>query len=301
MNIEHLKTFRELAKLGSFSEAAKRLHISQPAVSFQIQRLEQELGVQLIDRSQRAAALTETGKLLLSFAEAVEGEHEKLLHDLEKMQEEVAGELLIAASTIPGEYILPSLLAEFKKLHPAVRIQVDVSDSMTVINRVRDNSYEAGFCGLTPDGHDLGYFKIAGDEIVLIVPAEHPFASKNEITPEDLAGEPFIFRAATSGTQRSLEALLEKSGFDAGKLTPHLILGSTQAVISAVAAEAGIAFVSSLAIKNGSSPSVKRVPIRGLRLCRDFYYVYRRDRAASRLNEEFRNFVQITTTHDESR
>jgi len=293
MNIEHLKTFQEIARLGSFSEVAKKLHISQPAVSFQVQRLEMELGVQLIDRSQKTAVLTEAGKRLLQFAETVELEREKLQHDLEQMREEVAGELRLAASTIPGEYILPGLLSKFKKMHPAVTVQVDVSDSMAVINGVRNGDYEAGFCGTTPEAKDLEFFKIASDEIVLIVPAEHPFANKTVISPGDLAGEPFIFREATSGTQRSQEKLLGKAGFDVNKIKPQLILGSTQAVISAVASGAGIAFVSSLAIKSGCSPAVKQIPVRGLRLDRDFYYIYRRDKAASRIYEEFRSFLQI--------
>jgi DNA-binding transcriptional LysR family regulator len=296
MNIEHLKTFKELSRLGSFSDVAKKLHISQPAVSFQVQRLEQELGVQLIDRSQRTAVLTNAGKRLLQFAETVEAEREKMQYDLEQMREEIAGELHITASTIPGEYILPGLLAKFKKMHPAVMVQVDVSDSMAVINGVRDNNYEAGFCGVTPEVKDLGYFKIADDEIVLIVPSEHPFANKSELTPDDLTGEPFIFRESTSGTQRSLENLLGKAGIDISILKPQLILGSTQAVISAVASGAGIAFISSLAIKNDCSPSIKQVPVRGLRLKRDFYYIFRRDKTVSRLFEEFRNFVQLTNT-----
>jgi DNA-binding transcriptional LysR family regulator len=298
MNIEHLKTFREIARLGSFSEVAKKLHISQPAVSFQVQRLEQELGAALIDRSQRTAALTEAGKRLLRFAEAVGNEREELRHDLEKMQEDIAGPLLIAASTIPGEYILPPLLAKFKNIHPAVTIQVDVSDSMTVMERIRDNTYEAGFCGAKPDGKDLECFKIAGDEIVLIVYPEHPFAVKSEAAPDELAGEPFIFREATSGTQSSLEQRLAKLGLSGGKLTPHLVLGSPQAVISAVAAGAGIAFVSSLSVNKGLTLPVRQVPVRGLHLNRDFYCVYRRDRAASRLNEEFRNFIKIETAHN---
>jgi len=297
MNIEYLKTFQEIVRLGSFSEVAKKLNISQPAVSFQVQRLEQELGMRLIERSRKSVTPTEAGKHLLRFAEAVEGEREKLRRDLEQLREDISGELRTAASTIPGEYILPPLLAKFKSLHPAVKIQVDISDSLTVMDRVRDNSYEVGFCGVAPDGQDLAYFKIADDEIILIVHPEHPFAARGGVTPEELVGEPFIFREATSGTQRSLENLFDQAGFDIGKLTPHLILGSTHSVIAAVAGGAGIAFVSSLAVRKGFSLPVCRVPVRGLCLNRDFYCIYRRDRAASRLNEEFRNFVQIETSH----
>ncbi|MBN1160830.1 MAG: LysR family transcriptional regulator [Dehalococcoidales bacterium] len=289
MNIEHLKTFREIARLGSFSKVARELGISQPAVSFQVQRLEQELGIRLIDRNQKTITLTKAGKRLLNFAEAVEEERDKLGQDLEQMREDISGDLLIGASTIPGEYLLPKMLAVFKQRHPAVKIQMDISDSVTVINRVRDNTYELGFCGIAPEGKDLASFKIAGDEIAAIVATEHPFASRDEVSAEELEGEALIFREATSGTQRSLEGLLGRGGVDIKKWTPQLVLGSTQSVINAVAAGAGIGFVSSLAIKGSG---VKPVRIRDLRLARDFYCVYRQERVVSRLLDTFIDFMQ---------
>jgi DNA-binding transcriptional LysR family regulator len=291
MNIEQLYTFQEVARLGSFSEVAKKLGISQPAVSFQIQKLEQELGIRLIDRSQRAIALTAAGRRLLDFATAVATEREQLQHDLEQLRDEVAGDLRLEASTIPGEYLLPPLLARFKQLHPAVKMQVDISDSLTVIDRISANSGEIGFCGLAPEGRDLEFFPIGGDEIVLIVPPAHPFARKGEITPDELAGEPFIFREATSGTQRSLQDLLAKAGLDIRKWAPHLVLGSPQAVMLAVAAGAGIAFVSDVAVKKGPA-GVRQVKVRGLKLRRDFYCIYRKERIVSRLHREFIDFIR---------
>ena len=294
MNLDHLKTFQEVVRLGSFSEVAKKLAISQPAVSFQIQKLEHELGMRLIDRTQRTITLTVAGKRLLRFAESVESERERLQNDLEQMREEVSGELLIAASTIPGEFLLPPLLAKFKQMHPAVRIQVDISDSLTVINGVRNNSYEVGFCGMAPEGQDLASFKIASDEIVLIVSPDHPFAQRGEVSPADLEGEPLILRETTSGTQRNLENYLSRAGLDPGKWAPHLILGTTQAVVSAVAAGAGIAFVSNLAIHRYLAPGlVRQIEVSGLRLSRDFYIIYRRERVVSRLLEEFLSFIRL--------
>jgi DNA-binding transcriptional LysR family regulator len=293
MNLEHLRTFIEVVRLGSFSEVAKKLSISQPAVSFQIQKLEQELGIRLIDRTQRAITLTAAGKRILRFAESVEAERRQLQHDLEQMREKVSGDLLIAASTIPGEFLLPPLLARFKQMHPAVRVQVAVSDSITVINGVQDNAYEIGFCGIAPEGQDLASFKVAVDEIVLIVFPEHPFAQRGEVSPTELEGEPLIFRESTSGTQRNLETHLSRAGLDLRKLAPNLILGTTQAVVSAVAAGAGIAFVSNLAIKNSLVLGrVRQVTVSGLRLSRDFYCIYRKERVVSRLLEEFITFVQ---------
>jgi len=294
MNLDHLKTFQEVVRLGSFSEVAKKLAISQPAVSFQIQKLEHELGMRLIDRTQRTITLTVAGKRLLRFAESIESERERLQNDLEQMREEVSGDLLIAASTIPGEFLLPPLLAKFKRMHPAVRVQVDISDSLTVINGVRNNSYEVGFCGMAPEGQDLASFKIASDEIVLIVFPDHPFAQRGEVSPADLEGEPLIFRETTSGTQRNLENYLSRAGLDPGKWAPHLILGTTQAVVSAVAAGAGIAFVSNLAIHRYLAPGlVRQIEVSGLRLSRDFYIIYRRERVVSRLLEEFLSFIRL--------
>ncbi|MFA5310034.1 MAG: selenium metabolism-associated LysR family transcriptional regulator [Dehalococcoidales bacterium] len=299
MNTDQLKTFHEIVRLGSFSEVARQLGISQPAVSFQVQKLEQELGVRLIDRSQRTITLTQAGQRLLRFAESVASERESLIIDLDHMRDDVSGDLHIAASTIPGEFLLPPLLAVFKKRYPAVNIRLDVSDSLTVIGRVRDNTCEIGFCGVPPEGKDLASFKIGGDEIVLIVFPGHPFARKSEVTPDEIEGEPLIFREATSGTQRSLENLLAQAGIPTGKWTPNMVLGSTQSVVSAVAAGAGIAFVSSLAVKNCMAQgAVTRVGVKGLRLTRDFFCVYRPERIVSRLLEGFINYLHIETAHD---
>jgi DNA-binding transcriptional LysR family regulator len=294
MNLDHLKTFQEVVKLGSFSEVAKKLSISQPAVSFQIQKLEQEFGTRLIDRAQRAITLTAAGKRLLRFAESVEEVRQQLQYDLEQIREEVSGNLLIASSTIPGEFLLPPLLAKFTALHPAVSVQVAVSDSLTVIKGVRDNTCEIGFCGIAPEGQDLELCRVAGDEIVLIVFPEHPFAQRSEVSPAELEGESLIFREDTSGTQRNLETRLSQAGLDLRKWVPNLILGTTQAVVSAVEAGAGIAFVSSLAIKKSLALGlVRQIGVSGLRLSRDFYCTYRQERVVTRLLEEFITFIRI--------
>ncbi len=293
MNIDYLRTYLEVVKLGSFSEVAKKLSISQPAVSFQIQKLERDLGVRLIDRGQKRLTLTEAGKRLLRFAEIVEDERAHLLHDIDELREEVTGNIVIAASTIPGEVLLPPILGEFKALHPNTGAQVEVSDSLTVIAGVQDGAYDLGFCGTAPESAELEHFKVARDEIVLIVFPEHPFAQRGEVSFLELEGEPLIFREETSGTQRSLISLLSKAGLDPGKLSPNLVLGTTQAVVSAVEARVGIAFVSNLAIEKSLALGlVKQVAIEGLKLSRDFYCIYRKERLISRLLGEFIAFVQ---------
>lgn len=293
MNLDYLKTYREVIRLGSFSEVAKRLSISQPAVSFQIQALERDLGIRLIDRRQRRITMTEAGKRLLHFAELVEKERDRLVYDLSQLRDEVTGDLAISASTIPGEFLLLPTLAEFKRLHPAIAARMMISDSLAIISRIQNNEYEIGFCGALPEGTDLTAFKIAEDEIVLIVFPEHPFAERQKVSFGELEKESLILREETSGTQRSLESLLLKAGFDLGRCTPSLVLGSTQAVISAVEAGIGIAFVSNLAInKSLTLRLIKVVGIEGLRLRRNFYCIYRKERIVSRLLKEFIAFVE---------
>ena len=294
MNLEYLKTYIEVIKLGNFSEVGKKLSISQPAVSFQIQKIEHDLGVRLIDRSQKAVTMTEAGKRLLIFAKLLESEWGKLLLDLESLREEVTGELIIAASTIPGEFLLPVILGEFKSIHPAVKAQVIVSDSLTVIDGIKDGRYEVGFCGVLPSEKDLEVQKIGEDEIILVVYPEHPFVHKKEISLNELEGEPLIFRESTSGTRHSLEIPLSNAGFDVKKWPPSLILGTTQAVVSAVEAKAGIAFVSNLAInKSLALGLVKQIKINGVTLKRDFFCVYKKERIISRLLKEFITFVSV--------
>lgn len=301
MNLDYLRTYIEIIKLGSFSEVAKKLAISQPAVSFQIQKLEQEFGVRLIDRRQKTPMMTEAGKRLLVFAKLFDKEHQNLVYDFEQLREEVTGNLAIAASTIPGDFILPPILSEFKRRHPAVNIQVSVTDSARVIEAVKSGEYDIGFCGIFPEGKELEAVKIAEDEIVLIVFPEHPFTGRKQVSFLEVSGEPLIFRELTSGTQRSVEALLLNAGFDVRQCKPTLVLGSTESVVTAVEAKSGIAFVSNLAIKKSVALGlVKVVVVEGLRLRRDFFCIYREERIVSRLLGEFVAFVQAGAPYTHS-
>ncbi len=293
MNLEYLTTFLKVIEEGNFSEVAKQLSISQPAVSFQIQRLEQDLGVRLIDRRMKKVILTEAGKHMVKFAERVQRGYASMLDEIEKLRDEVTGELIIAASTIPGEFLLPSFLSEFKRRYPSISVQVAISDSVNVINDIKVGQYEIGFCGVAPEGSDLECFKMAQDEIVLIVPKAHPFARKKKITFAEIEGEPMISREESSGTRRSLEKLLFNVGYDAKHFEPKLVLSTSQSIVSAVEEGIGVAFVSSLAIKKSVMLGlVKQVPIDGIKLGRDFYCVYRKEHIVSRLLTEFISFIR---------
>ena len=297
MNLDYLITFRELVRLGSFSAVAKNLSISQPAVSFQVQKLESDLSAILIDRSQKKLKLTAAGRRLLDFAYSVDNEHIKLINDLDKLRKDVIGELNIAASTIPGEFLVPPLLGEFMSMHADTSAHVDIMDSITVIDSVKHGDYKMGFCGSTPpEKEGLSSFRIASDEIVLIAAANNPLASRAEVTLEQLASCVFISREVTSGTRQSLEQAMIESGLDFQRLKPRLVLSNTQAVVSAVEAGTGIAFVSSIGAKRSLiTGAVKKIGIRGFKAKRDFFCVYYPARENLRLLDEFLTFVKQKT------
>jgi DNA-binding transcriptional LysR family regulator len=302
MNLEYLKTYQTLIQLGSFSAAARELSISQPAVSFQIQKLEHDLGIRLINRNLKKISITKAGRRVLEFAETINGEESDLMKDIGNMRKEVMGELFIAASTILGEYILPDLVGAFIEAHPAVKAHVAIEDSTAVISSVKDGIVEVGFCGtVPPKGQGLESFRIADDEIVLIVPRKHRFANHKHISFSGLKEETFIFREATSGTQKSVESLLVKTGFSASQLTPRLILGSSQAIVSAVEKNAGIAFVSNLAIeKSLKAGTIKQVGLNGVNMKRNFYCLYYTERLEIKLIEEFVKFIRLKASIDKA-
>lgn len=294
MNLDYLNTYLHVVKLGSFSKASKKLNISQPAVSFQIKRLEKESGIQLLDRRKRTIKMTEAGKRLYRFAEYAIREQANVFHDIEQLREEVTGELIIAVSSIPGEFILPAILSKFKEYYPVVEIKLIMSNSLKIVTDVQKGIYDIGFCSLGPEETpELESIKIAEDEIVLVVYPEHPFARRQKVSLSELAGESFILREEAIEKHRSAASLLFQAGFDISQCKPKLVLGTNMGVVSAVEARAGIAFLSSLVVNKSSALGwVKVVKVDGLNIKRDFFCVYRKEKSVSRLHKEFMNFIR---------
>jgi DNA-binding transcriptional LysR family regulator len=293
MNTDFLETFLEVVRLGSLSEAARRLGISQSAISQQLQRLEQEIGLQLIDRSERGAVLTPAGRRFHRFAEAVVAAKGELARDLDEMRDDVIGSLVLASSTIPGEFLVPRLLSEFRRLHPAVVATVTMLPSLTVVERLNAGDFDIGFSGLPPAGSGLEAFPVGSDTIVLVVPAAHPLAGRPSVTVAELRGQPFVLREETSGTQRSVEAALRPLGLDLGRPGNGLRLGTTQAVVSAIEAGLGIGFISDLAVEKSVALGRLRVlSVDGVAVKRRFFCVYRPRRIELRLEREFLAFAR---------
>ena len=298
MNLQQLRTLIAIADGGGLSAAARALRISQPAVTKQLQRLEQELGATLLLRSsQRQVSLTPAGERALAFARETLERTAQLHEQLALLRDVMPGSLSIASSTIPGEYLLPGLLAAFHARYPGVQLHSTIADTDQVARQLLAAEADVGFVGALPKGEpgSLRLERLVTDEVVLALPAGHPLTQRACVTPADLAGWPLIVREEGSGTRRSVERALAAAGHSLRREDVVLELGSTQAVLQAVAQDLGIGFVSSLAAAPARAAGrVVCVPIAGLGLQRDLYLAYLPERLAE---PAVAHFLAFTRAH----
>ncbi len=293
MDITHIRTVLEIIKHGSFSEAAAALNISQPAVTLHVQRLERELGARLLDRGGARVRLTPHGEAFLRHAERIAAADKEMREDIARLAHDLTGALRLAASTIPGEFLLPSLLADFTTLHPNVTATLNVSDTEAVISELESATCDVGFTGALSRRSTLMQEPIYKDTLILVVPANHPFANRTSVSIDELAGQRLIARESGSGTMASIQRILADSGVDTHQWTPSVVLGSTQAVINGVEAGLGISFVSALAARHGAQAgTIATLTLNGVTLERDLFLVYQEDHITTRLLEEFTEYAR---------
>jgi LysR family transcriptional regulator, transcriptional activator of the cysJI operon len=273
VRIEDLQVLRVVAAAGGVSEAARVLGRSQPGVSRSVQRLESALGTPLLDRGPKGSHLTPAGEQALDFAVTVLERYASLRQALTADQPPTPV-IRVAASTVPGELLVPRLVSRFVDAHPGVHVPVTIGDSHSVIRAVLERSAEVGFVGVHDDDERLTSVPLVHDEVVLAVPAGHPLAGTPTVQVDQLAGERLLTREAGSGTQATFARALREAGVT-GDLGGQLIsLGSTQAVLAAAAAGLGIGVVSRLAVDAAPRAGVVPVRIQGLRIRRRLWLVY---------------------------
>jgi DNA-binding transcriptional LysR family regulator len=281
LDISLLETFTLVADMGSFSAAARRLGITQPAVSLQIKSLEKELAASLIDRSGGKVLLTPAGRTAYAHAKKILADRELMISDIPRATGRVAGQLLLGASTIPGEYLLPPVLSEFRKMHPEVSISLEIRDSGGVLEKLRLEEIELGFTGANP-GDDVAHRRFGEDRLVLITPPHHPLSTKRKVSVKALLGERYVNRRAGSGTRAKVESVITKHGIDPDELDVVAEMGTTQAVISAVQAGMGISMVSRKAAEfPARSGLIAMKGLSGVDLAREFFVVYSDQRPLS--------------------
>ena len=292
MNLEYLRTFLEVVRRGSLSEAARAMEISQPAVTYQMQRLERDLAFRLLERREGRLAPTAAGERFRQFAERVVAEEGSLRAGLSDLREEVRGSLVLAASTVPGEFLLPRLLGEFAARYPGVTASVAIADTGVVARQVLARECDLGFVGARVSEAGLHVEPFAEDEVLILAPPGHPWAVAGMVRSQELAGERFLTRESGSGTMRSVVELLERAGISLPELQAGSSFGSTQALLSAVEAGLGVAFISRYAAERSLRLGlVRTVALEDLILRRDLFLVYVEGRLQTRLLQEFVAFA----------
>jgi molybdate transport repressor ModE-like protein len=294
MNLEHLRTLIAIAEQGSLSAAARSLRISQPAVTKQIQRMESEIGLSLLVRGpRRGAELTPAGERMLAFARETMASMECLEQELAVLKTLREGTLTLAASTIPGEYVLPALLAGFRAKYPQLKVEMTISDTADVATKVLADEVDVGVIGSTVKRPGLRLERLASDEIVLVVPPGHPFADRERVSVEELREQPLILREEGSGTRRSVEALLADAGFSLPKQNVTMILGSTQAILQGVEQGLGLGFVSARAAAQAQADGhLAWVRLAGVDLRRELFLAYLPQRAGDPRVARFLEFAR---------
>jgi DNA-binding transcriptional LysR family regulator len=291
--LPNLSTFVEAAEQGSFTAAAAASGITQAAVSQRIATLETELRVSLFHRRAGKISLTEAGERLYQLARQILNLHRQVRRELCGVHPSVSGDLLIAASSVPGECFLPALLTEFHGRHPQVRVRATVSDSGSVIKDVEKGRATLGLIGQRAEKPGLETRSIGHDSLVLLVPSGHPWATRRSVSIAALAQVPLIIRESGSGSRRALEKSLEHAGRSLTELNLSLELGSNAAITDAVKRGLGIAFLSRLCVKRElASKELRAVSVRGLCLSREFYLIYQRRRPLSQAASVFLHFVE---------
>ena len=276
MDCNDLEAFLAVVQHGSFTQAAHALHRSQPAVSRQIQRLEAELGIALLDRRSGAVRLTSGGEQVRRFAQTTLAQLADLRAAVITDDHSLTGQLGIAASTTPGQYLVPTLVAQFRDRYPGINAEVTVMDSASVAEQVQLGAADLGFIGMRRPHRLLHYTEIARDEVVLAVPPSHRFAGHESVPLAELSGERFIDREPGSGTRTSLIQALSAKGLTLPSVRTVMILSTTEAIVSAAEQGHGIGWVSSLALQHRDRQRVALVRVNEVDVMRPMYLVHRR-------------------------
>src|SRR5438105_10190387 len=291
MDTRQLAAFCTVVERKSFSQAAERLGVTQPAVSLQIRSLEQRLGTRLLDRSGRRVEPTEAGLRLYASAQKLLALEEQLLEEVSGESDDgLTGTLELGASTGPGGTVVPLLLCEFGDVHPDVRVRLSVSDTQTVVDQVAERDLELGIVGAARRHRGVVFEPFFRDEVVLACPAGHRFAGKT-ISLDDLRSEPLLVMQEGAGVRQVIEDELRSVGTRLRDLDVRAELGLQESVRSAVAAGHGVTFISRTAIESDlAAGTIAMARVRGLDPVREIFLVRASGRAATRAGQAFLDF-----------
>ncbi|MCP9485976.1 MAG: selenium metabolism-associated LysR family transcriptional regulator [Gaiellaceae bacterium MAG52_C11] len=293
MDTRQLAAFCTVVERKSFSQAAERLGVTQPAVSLQVRALEKRLGAQLLDRSGRRVEPTEAGLRLYRGAQRLLALEEQLVNEVAAEAEaELAGDLRLGASTGPAAIVVPLLLCEFQRAHPLVKISLSVHDTQSVVELVAERELELGIVGAARRHRSVSFEPFFEDEVILVCPPGHRFGGRT-VSLDELRQEQLIVMQEGAGVRQIVEDELRAAGTRLRELDVRLELGLQESVRSAVQAGYGVAFISRSAVESElAAGTLVAARVEGIDATREISLVRTTGRAATRAAEGFVAFAR---------
>ncbi|MFW6342093.1 MAG: LysR substrate-binding domain-containing protein [Halothiobacillaceae bacterium] len=242
-----LKVFNTVARLLSFTKAAEALHMTQPAVTFQVRQLEEHFDTRLFDRTHNRVTLTDVGQAVYEISERIFELYEEMDQRVKEMTGEVGGSLNIGASMTIAENMLPALLGKFRQEHPELSVRLKVGNTESIVSMVEHNVVDLAIVEGNVTNKNLLVERCRDDELVVIMPPDHEFASRESLTVEELMPHSFICREEGSGTREIVLSYLAEQGYPEG-WNVCMELGSPEAIKGAVEAGMGLSIMSSAGI-----------------------------------------------------
>ncbi len=287
-----LQVFHTVARLLSFTKAAESLHMTQPAVTFQVRQLEEYFNTRLFDRTHNRISLTAAGERVYEYAAQIFDLYAKMDNAVRDMTGEISGVLIIGASTTIAEYMLPALLGDFNKKYPDVNVHLKVSNSDGIVSMVENNDIDLGVVEAPVMNKNLVVENCRNDRLVAVVHPAHELASKKKVMVQDLVTQPYIAREEGSGTREVIEEYLAGTGMKPADLSVTMELGSPEAIKGAVEAGMGVSIVSEVTIHKelqlGTLVSLELDPP----LERPFSFVHQKQKFRQRAMDELLEFAR---------
>lgn len=287
-----LKVFHSVARLLNFTKAADSLHMTQPAVTFQIRQLEEYFNTRLFDRTHNRVSLTEAGQRVYGYADRIFELYDEMENTIRELTGDVSGVVTLGASTTIAEYMLPFLLGDFKNKNPEVNIRLKVSNTEGIVSMVENNIIDLGIVEASVNNKNLQVDVCRVDQLVAIMPPNHPLANHKSLTAEELIPYPFICREEGSGTREVIAEYLKQHITSEAEMKVCLELGSPEAIKGAVEASMGISIMShSTVVKELKLKSLAAIPL-SPPLERPFSFVHQRHKFKVRAMEELLAFAK---------
>ncbi len=293
MEDHKLKVFCTVAETKSFSKASEIIHLTQPAVSLLIQAIEEMYETKLFDRASNTVTLTPAGEMLYKYAKEILNLYSAAEKNIGEITGFVKGSISVGASSTIGNYLLPGVIADFRKTHPKIKVHLLVGNTKRVVELLNAGNIDIGLVEGDVARQKMVVDKLVTDELALIVPPLHSLAKKRNISIFEITKEPFIFREEGSGTRQVIEKYLGKYSITPQNMMISMVLGSTEAIKESVENGMGIAIVSRWAVRKESKyGTLKPISFKEEKMLRDFSLIFQKKAISSHAVDEFLSYLK---------